>query len=154
MIVVIIMKEYIRELSKNLRYLSHELKDNTYYVYCETKTKQFKHPEKKLFTKSIKHRYDRKVDDISFNGKKVILIIKVKVFVFYNIKDEKNEFVEPLEFLSDNYQRSRRTKRLEQYILDVSNLGSAISSEKTLKRNGVEISDTSINRLIKKKQVQ
>ena len=78
------------------------------------------------------------------------MVIKVKIFAFYNLKDEKNEYVETLDFLSDNYQRSRRTKRLEEYILDVSNLGSSIAAEKTLKRNGVKISDTSINRLIKK----
>ena len=146
------MKEYVKELSKNLKYIKHELKDDTYYVYCETKTKKFKHPEKNITTKSVKHRYDRSVDDIAYNGKKVKLIINVKVFIFRNLKDEKNEFVEPLEFLSDKYERSRRTKRLEEYILDVSNLGSSISAEKTLKRNGVKISDTSINRMIKKKQ--
>lgn len=146
------MKEYVKELSKNLKYIKHELKDDTYYVYCETKTKKFKHPEKNIITKSVKHRYNRNVDDIAYNGKKVKLIIRVKVFIFRNLKDEKNEFVEPLEFLSDKYERSRRTKRLEEYILDVSNLGSSISAEKTLKRNGVKISDTSINRMIKKKQ--
>ena len=146
------MKEYLKELSNNLKYIRHELIDNTYYIYCETKTKKFKHPEKNIITKSIKHKYSRKVQDISFNNKKVVLIIEVKVFVFYNLKDEKNEFVENLDFVSDNYQRSRRTKRLEEYILDVSNLGSAVSAEKTLKRNGVKISDTSINRLIKKNE--
>ena len=78
----------------------------------------------------------------------------MKIFIFYNLEDEKNSFVEPLDFLSDNYERSRRTKRLEKYILDVSNLGSSISAEKTLKRNGVKISDTSINRMIKKKRAQ
>lgn len=147
------MKEYIQELSKNLRYIKHELKNDTYYVYCVTKTKKMKHPEKDIFTKSVKHRYNRKVDDISFNGKKVKLIINVKIFIFNNLNDKKNSFVEPLDFLSDNYQRSRRTKRLEKYILDVANLGSAIASEKTLKRNGIKISDTSINRLIKKNEI-
>jgi len=144
------MKEYLKELSKNLKYIKYELKDNTYYVYCETKTKKFKHPEKNLITKSIKHRYSRIVDDIPFNGKKVKLIIVVKVFAFYNLKNEKSQFVESLDFISDKYKRSRRTKRLEEYILDIANLGSAISAEKTLKRNGIKISDTSINRMIKK----
>lgn len=146
------MKEYVKELSSNLKYIRHELKNDTYYVYCETKTKKFKHPEKNITTTSVKHKYNRNVDDISYNGKKVKLVIKVKIFIFYNLEDEKNSFVEPLDFLSDNYERSRRTKRLEKYILDVSNLGSSISAEKTLKRNGVKISDTSINRMIKKKE--
>lgn len=144
------MKEYIKTLDKNLKYIKHELIDDVYYIYCETKTKEFKHPEKNIKTKSIKHRYTRNVDDIPFNGKKVRLIIKVKVFLFRNIKDEKNQFVENLCFLSDDYQRSRRTKRLENFILDIANNGSAISTEKTLKRNGVKISDTSINRMFKK----
>lgn len=146
------MKEYIKALSKNLKYLGHELKDDTYYVYCETKTKKFNHPNKNISTKSVKHRYTRAVDDISFNEKKVKLIVKVKIFKFRNLTDEKNEFVEPLDFISENFERARRTKRLEEYILDISNNGSAIASEKTLKRNGVSISDTSINRIIKKKQ--
>ena len=77
------MKEYIKELSKDLNYISHELKDDTYYVYCETKTKTFRHPEKNITTKSVKHRYTRNIDDIPCNGKKVKLVVKVKVFVFY-----------------------------------------------------------------------
>lgn len=144
------MKEYIKSLDKNLKYIRHELIDDTYYVYCETKTKKFKHPTKDITTKSIKHRYQRKINDISFCGKKVVIVLTVKVFAFYKLKDEKNEFVEKLDFISDKYERSRRTKRLEEYILDVANNGSANEVEKTLKRNGVKISDTSINRLIKK----
>lgn len=146
------MKEYIKTLDKNLKYVKHELVDDTYYIYCETKTKEFKHPEKDIKTKSVKHRYTRNVDDIPFNGKKVRLIIKVKVFLFRSISNEKNQFVENLDFLSDDYQRSRRTKRLESFILDFANNGSAISTEKTLKRSGVRISDTSINRMFKKKE--
>ena len=76
------MKEYVKTLDKNLKYIRHELVDDTYYIYCETKTKEFKHPEKDIKTKSVKHRYTRNVDDIPFNGKKVRLIIKLKVFLF------------------------------------------------------------------------
>ena len=148
------MKEYVKTLSNNLKYINHELINDVYYIYCETKTKEFKHPEKNIKTKSIKHRYTRNVDDIPFNEKKVRLIIKVKVFLFRNITNEKNQFVENLDFLSEDYQRSRRTKRLENFILDIANNGSAISTEKTLNRNGVKISDTSINRMFKKKEKQ
>lgn len=150
--VVIRMEEYIKNLDSNLMYISHEFINDTYYVYCKTKTNRLKHPTKDITTESVKHRYSRNIQDIPFSGKKVIIVLEVKVFKFNKIKGEKNEYVEPLNFMSDKFKRSRRTKRLEQFILDVSNNGSAIATEKTLKRNGIKISDTSINRLIKKNE--
>lgn len=142
------MKEYLKELDRNLIYKKHELKNGIYYIYCETNTKEFKHPTKNIYTKSIKDRYKRVIDDIPFCGKQVKLVLTVKRFAFYDLKEE---YREDLVFLSDKYIRNRRTERLENYILDIANNGSSNATEKTLKRNGVKISDTSINRLIKKK---
>lgn len=143
------MKEYLKELDKNLIYKKHELKDGIYYIYCETNTKKFKHPTKNIYTKSVKDRYTRIIDDIPFCRKQVKLVLTVKRFAFYDLKEE---YREDLDFLSNNYIRNRRTERLEEYILDIANNGSSNATEKTLKRNGVKISDTSINRLIKKKR--
>lgn len=144
------MEEYIRTLDANLEYKGYELKDDVYYVHCESTTTTFKHPTKELYTSSIKMRYKRKIADIAFNGIQTKIVLNVKVFKFKNLNDEKNEFAEKFDFISDTYKVNKRTKRLEQYILDLANNGSSNRTEKTLKRNGVNISDTTINRLIKK----
>jgi hypothetical protein len=146
------MEEYIRALDANLEYKGYELKDDVYYVYCESTSTTFKHPTEELYTNNIKTRYKRKIDDIAFNGKQTKIILTVKVFKFKNLNAGKNEFAEKFDFISDTYKVNKRTKRLEQYILDLANNGSSNRTEKTLKRNGVNISDTTINRLIKKKQ--
>jgi len=145
------MKEYIKSLDENLKYIKHEEKKEAIYIYCETKTKKIKHPTKNIETKSIKHRYDRIIDDLPFANKKIKLVLKVKVFNFRKLPNKENLMVETLAFLSEKYQRSKRTKRLEKYILDIANNGSSISTEKTLNRLGVKISDTTLNRMIKKK---
>ena len=145
------MEEIVKELSENLEYIKYELKDNKYYIYCKTKTREFKHPTKEIITNKIKTKYTKKVYDLPIAGKLVILIIEAKVFYFPQLKGEKNQFAEQLDFLDTNNKINYKTKRLTEYILDICHNTSAISAEKTLKRNGIKISDTTINRLIKKK---
>lgn len=146
------MKELIKTLSDNLVYKGYELKDNIYYVFCETKTKKYKHPITGVVTKSIKDTRKRILSDTAFNGKEVKIVVTLKVFAFKDKNKVKEYITEKLDFVSDLYKKSQRTSRLENYILDFSNNSSAIATEKSLKRNGIKISDTTINRLIKKKQ--
>lgn len=145
------MEEYLRDLDENLIYKCYEKKDNIYYIYCETNTQCFKHPTLDIVTDKVKDRYIRRIADLPFCGTPVKIVVTCKRFVFYDLNES---YREKLNFLSDDYTRSRRTKRLDNYILDVANNGSSNATEKTLKRNGVDISDTSINRLIKKKPIK
>lgn len=143
------MEEYLKGLDENLIYKYCEKVDNTYYIYCETNTQCFKHPTLDLVTYNVKDRYVRKIDDLSFCGSFVKLVVTCKRFAFYDLNET---YSEKLDFVSDYNQRSRRTKRLDEYVLDVANNGNSNATEKTLKRNGVNISDTTINRLILSKK--
>lgn len=144
------MEEYLKGLDENLIYKNYEKRDNTYYIYCETNTQRFKHPTLDLVSDKVKDRYIRKIDDLPFGGNSVKLIITCKRFVFYDLNES---YSETLNFVSDYYKLGRRTKRLDNYILDVANNGSSHAVEKTLKRNGVNTSDTTIDRLILKKNI-
>lgn len=145
------MKEFIREFKEELRYVRYELKDGIYYIYCETKSKTFKHPEKNIITRSVKDTYTKTIDDLPFNNTPVKLVVKMKIFAFYDLKNERKYFTEKLNFLSENNKRFQRTKRLEKYILDTAATTSSNAAEKMLKKHGVNISDTTINRMILKK---
>lgn len=146
------MKELISDFKDELVYKRYEFRDGTYYVYCETKSKSFKHPEKNIITTSVKCVYNKTIDDLPFNDKPVKLIVKVKIYAFYDLENEKKYFTEKLSFISENYEKFQRTKRLEKYILDAAASTSSNAAEKILKKHGVKISDTSINRMILKKK--
>ncbi len=148
------MKEFIREFKDELHYIRYELKDGTYYIYCETKSKKFKHPEKDIITSSIKDTYNKTIDDLPFNNKPVKLIIKMKIYAFYNLTNERKYFTEKLNFLSEDNKTIKRTKRLDKYILDTAATTSSNAAEKMLKKHGVNISDTTINRMILKKNMK
>lgn len=148
------MKEFIKDFKDELRYVRYELKDEIYYIYCETKSKKFKHPDKDIITSSIKDTYNKTVDDLPFNNIPVKLVIKMKIYAFYNLTNERKYFKEQLSFLSDQNKGFRRTKRLEKYILDTAATTSSNAAEKMLKMHGINISDTTINRMILKKNLK
>lgn len=148
------MKEFIKDFKDELRYVRYELKDGIYYIYCETKSKKFKHPDKDIITSSIKDTYNKTVDDLPFNNIPVKLVIKMKIYAFYNLTNERKYFKEQLSFLSDQNKGFRRTKRLEKYILDTAATTSSNAAEKMLKMHGINISDTTINRMILKKNLK
>lgn len=148
------MKEFIKDFKDELRYVRYELKDGIYYIYCETKSKKFKHPDKDIITSSIRDTYNKTVDDLPFNNIPVKLVIKMKIYAFYNLTNERKYFKEQLSFLSDQNKGFRRTKRLEKYILDTAATTSSNAAEKMLKMHGINISDTTINRMILKKNLK
>lgn len=148
------MKEFIKDFKDELRYVRYELKDGIYYIYCETKSKTFKHPDKDIITSSKKDTYNKTVDDLPFNNIPVKLVIKMKIYAFYNLTNERKYFTEQLSFLSDQNKGFHRTKRLEKYILDTAATTSSNAAEKMLKKHGINISDTTINRMILKKNLK
>ena len=128
------MQEFLNELSLDLNYIKHETKDGIYHIYCESKNTE---------KKPVHARQERVVRDLPFGGKEVMLHIISKRYY----SDDGSTYAEDFDFL--NYT-GRRTQRMDDKIIESNMEGSVVGTERTLKKLGINISDTTIIRLLKK----
>lgn len=135
------MQLFLKELSDDLIYISHDIEDNIMTINVDIK---------KNSGKKIRAYYTKDVKDINFGSYKVIL--RISCPIYYLNRSESNAskaheliFVEP---------KSKMTKRLAKFIEDNMKESSAIGLERTLKKSIADISDSTILRYIKKKNSQ
>ena len=101
-------------------------------------------------SKRIHSRYQREVQDLPIQGKKVVLLVSTRKFFCDNDACCKRTFSERHTFVDAN---GKRTKRLEKNILFTSSQLSSINASKVLKNSNVDISKSSICVLLKKNAI-
>ena len=106
--------------------------------YCEKESKR------------IHSIYQREVQDLPIQGKKVVLLVLTRKFFCDNDTCCKRTFSERHPFVDAN---GKRTKRLEKNILFTSSQLSSINASKVLKNSNVDISKSSICVLLKKNAI-
>ena len=97
------MQNFLDQLNDNLIYVSDVEDGKTLRIYCKVKRLDY----------YIRGYKTRVLKDINFGNKFVILSIKLPIY--YKDKNKKESFVHPLSCCDF---RSRKTKRLEEYIID------------------------------------
>lgn len=132
------MQNFLDQLNDNLIYVSDVEDGKTLRIYCKVKRLDY----------YIRGYKTRVLKDINFGNKFVILSIKLPIY--YKDKNKKESFVHPLSCCDF---KSRKTKRLEEYIIDNIKESSAIGLERTIKKHICDLSDSSILRILKKNQV-
>lgn len=130
------MQEFLNELSTDLIYIKHEIEERRYHIYCESKNNE---------NKSVHARQERVVRDLPIGDKEVMLHIISKRYYL----EDGGTYAESFDFL--NYT-GRRTQRMDDKIVEANTEGSVVGTERTLKNLGINISDTTIIRLLKKKK--
>lgn len=131
------MQDFLNELSDDLNYIKHTIEKDTCHIYCESKN---------IKNEPVHARQERTVRDLPFGDKQVILHIISKRFY----KDNGKTYAEKFDFINNT---GRRTKRLDKKIIDSNVEGSIIGTERTLKKLGINVSDTTILRIIKKNEI-
>lgn len=132
------MQKFLDQLNDKLVYISDTTEKNTMIIDCTVEKLDY-------YIRGYKMRI---LKDINFGDKFVILHIKLPIY--YTDKNKKKSFVHPLNCCEN---LSRRTKRLDNQIIENLKESSAIGLERTLNKTTCNISDTSIIRLLKKKQI-
>jgi hypothetical protein len=84
---------------------------------------------------------------VPFGDKKVVLQIKFNSYFCHNNDCPHSYFSEIAEFVEPF---ATRTKRLDNMILQLATGTSSIGSERYLRRNVANVSDNTVNRIIKK----
>lgn len=133
------MQEFLNQISEELIYTGNEIEDDTIYIYCE------KEQEENM---QVHQTTVKKVKDLPFGQYKTILCIKVRRYKENDNNNGKKTRTENFDFLNST---KRRTQRLDDYLYNMMKEGNFIGTERTVKNNTVDISDTSLLRIFKKK---
>lgn len=89
--------------------------------------------------------------DIPLNNKKVVIRINNRKMFCDNNNCSHKTFAEVYDFVE---RKSKKTKRLKEYILDISVNMSSISAQNLLRKNGVEVSKSTICTFLKKDSIE
>lgn len=133
------MEEQIKELDSSLIIYSRKDYKDEIHVYCG---RQYEN-------KKIHQTIIRKVLDIPFNGKKVIIFLTVRRFKNdFDLKSNKKTITETFDFLNET---KRRTKRLDENLYDLTKNQSFKAAAEYSKKYIANVSDdTLINMIVKK----
>jgi len=144
---MLLMEEFLRLLDKNLRLVSFEYKNDVLIIQCETVRAEKPCPYCGTASDKAHSRYVRKIKDLPFGEFKVVLMVAANKYFCQGGECGKKTFSERLLFLQPF---SRMTKRLNNFVLENAISTNAMSAEKFIRKNTAQLSDTTINRIIKK----
>jgi transposase len=135
-------------LSEELRYIDHTINDDTIIFYVESKIKSPVCPYCGEASNRKHSYYNKSFMDIPLNNKKVEITIKNRKMFCDNKNCTHKTFAETYDFVE---RKSRKTKRLTEYVINTSVNMSSISAQHLLRKNGVKISKSTICTLLKKR---
>jgi transposase len=142
------VKEFLQGLDENLEYISHrDIGGDTVEITCGMKRGKAVCPYCGAVSDKINCRYKRKLKDVSFGEKKVTLVVWFNNYFCLSKDCAHGTFAENAKFAEPF---SVRTKRLDKRILELAVCGSGIGTERYIKRNLAMVSDTTVNRIVKK----
>lgn len=143
------MDEFIKLLDKNLKFISHEIVDDTIYIHTISNRNEVVCPFcGEISTKAHSH-YSKSFQDLPIQGKKVIIILNNRKMFCNNPKCNHKTFAEKFDFISP---RGKKTKRLENEIIRLSLNLSSITASKYLKGNIANVGKSTICNLLKKER--
>ena len=135
-----IVEEQIKELDPTLVIYNRKDYQNEIHIYCE----------RKYENRRVHQTIIRKVQDIPFCGKKVIIYLSVKRFKNnFDSFNSKKTITEHFDFLNDT---KRRTIRLEETLYDLTKNQNFNASEAYAKKYIADISGNTLIRIFKKRQ--
>lgn len=144
---IIIMEALIQLLDKNLILEKYEIIEDTIYIYVKSKNSEAICPYCNTSSNKVHSYYEKSFQDLPIQGKKTKIILKNRKMFCKNPECSKKTFAERFEFISN---KSKKTKRLENEILNVSKNVSSITASKILKKNIANVSKSTICNILKK----
>jgi transposase len=142
------MDELIKLLDENLEYESHETIENTIYIYVKSTRKIVNCPYCKQSSQKVHSLYAKSFQDLPIQGKKVTIIIKNRKMFCTNPDCTHKIFAETFDCLPF---KSKKTKRLDIEIINISMNVSSLVAEKLLKRSIANVGKSTICNILKKR---
>ncbi len=142
------MEDLIKLLDENLEVNTYEVIDDEIFIYTKSTRTEATCPYCGHSSNKVHSFYTREFNDLPILGKKSNIILKNRKFFCNNSECKYKTFAETFDFLGF---KAKKTKRLEEYIINISQNTSSLAAEKLLKKNVVKIGKNSICNLLKKR---
>ena len=141
------MEEFIKSLDPNYRLDDCRIKDNAVVYEISSLLDRIECPYCGEVSSKVHSCYQREIQDLPMQNKKVILLVKTRKMFCKNEQCSKKTFSETHLFVAPN---GKKTNRLERSIIYTSAQLSSVGASKILKSNGIDICKSSICSLLKK----
>lgn len=142
------MNDFVKLLDPNLQYITHEITNDTVTIWVESTREEVRCPYCNTISTKVHSRYKRSFQDLPMQDKKVIIFINNRKMFCNNPKCDHKTFAETFDFLSP---KGKKTKRLEDEILNISMSVSSITASNILSKNIAKVSKSTVCNLLKKR---
>lgn len=135
------MNDIVKLLDVNLNYLEHTIAEAIIYIFIESILESDVCTFCGTLSSKIHNNYQRSFQDLPIQGKKVEIIINNRKIFCHNEDCEYTTFAQRFSFI--NY-KSKKTKSLENEIIQLSLNCSSIIATKHLNKNAVKIGKSTV----------
>ena len=142
------MNALIKLLDEKLEYIKHEITDDTIKIWVESNKLEVICTYCNTTTSKVHSRYERSFQDLPLQGKKVVIIINNRKMFCNNPNCNHKTFAETYDFLSP---KGKKSKRLEDEIINISMNVSSITASNILSRHVAKVGKSTICNLLKKR---
>lgn len=142
------MNDLIKLLDEKLEYTKHEIIDDTIKIWVQSNKREVACTYCNTPTTKVHSRYDRSFQDLPLQGKKVVIIINNRKMFCNNPNCNHKTFAETYDFLSS---KGKKSKRLEDEIINISMNVSSITASNILSRHVAKVGKSTICNLLKKR---
>ena len=141
------MVEFIKELDPEYQLDKYNVKKDLVVFYISSSNKELVCPYCGATSHRVHSFYDREIQDLPMQNKKVILLVKTRKMFCDNKDCTKRTFSERHKFTD---LKGKMTHRLEKNIIEKSTLLSSINASNILRAENIIISKSSICAMLKK----
>ena len=142
------MDELIKELNNDLKVLNTDRVGDEYEIHIEYVPEHMTYCPSCGQAATRQHSWKiRRIGDLPVYNHKVSLMIHRRQFFCDNKDCSRKIVTEKFDFVSST---GRRTKRLDEHLLDMAKTMSAIGEERVVRKNVANVSNDTILRRVKK----
>ena len=142
------MDEFIKLLDENLKYVSHEIMDDTIFINVVSNRKEVICPFCGTTSSKTHSHYKRSFQDLPIQGKKVRVILNNRKMFCSNPNCNHITFAEKFNFLTF---KGKKTKRLEDEIINISMNVSSLTATYLLRNSVADVGKSTICNLLKRR---
>ena len=142
------MDEIIKLLDENLEYTFHKITGDTIFIHVVSNREAVICPYCGNASSKVHSRYERSFQDLPIQGKKVRIILNNRKMFCNNPDCNHTTFAESFDCLKF---KAKKTKRLENKIINISMNVSSLTATDLLKDSVADVGKSTICNLFKKR---
>lgn len=142
------MNDFIKLLDESLEYIKHEFSNDIVTIWVKSIRLEVSCPYCQTPSTKVHSYYQRSFQDLPIQNKKVIIIITNRKMYCNNQGCTHTTFAETYIFLS---HKGKKTKRLEDAIINISINVSSITASNILNKSIAKVGKSTVCNLLKKR---